>query len=54
MDYKIPTEGGAPTAVEALRSKGDPALMDSPIGLARDIDRVPSFRSKRRRGKGEQ
>jgi uncharacterized BrkB/YihY/UPF0761 family membrane protein len=36
MEYKIPTEDGAPTALEALRIKGDPGLLDSPVGLARD------------------
>jgi membrane protein len=36
MEYKIPTVGGAPTAVEALRRKDDPEVLDSPLGLARD------------------
>jgi membrane protein len=36
MEYKIPTEGGAPTAMVALRARGDPGLLKSPVGLAHD------------------
>jgi membrane protein len=42
MEYEIPTEGGAPTAIEALHAKGDPSLLHSPVGLMRDAPVLPS------------
>ena len=36
MDQQIPTEGGAPTALLALRQARDARVFDSPVGIVRD------------------
>ncbi|MDB5076437.1 MAG: YihY/virulence factor BrkB family protein [Chloroflexi bacterium] len=36
MDQKIPTKGGAPTAIDALSDKHGPEVFETPVGLARD------------------
>jgi membrane protein len=36
MDQQIPTEGGAPTALLALRQARDSKVFDSPVGIVRD------------------
>jgi membrane protein len=53
MEYQIPTEGGAPTALEALRAKGDPVLLESPFGLARDAQVVSARPSAPGSGEAE-
>ena len=40
MEYEIPVKEGAPTAIEALRAKADPAVINTPLGLARDTQQV--------------
>jgi membrane protein len=40
MDQKIPTIGGAPTAIDALALSGYARALDSPVGLARDSVRL--------------
>jgi hypothetical protein len=51
MEYKFPTEGGEQTAVDALHAKGDPAVLESPLGLVRDAQMTPSSQSAQ--GSGE-
>jgi hypothetical protein len=36
MDQRIPTHGGAPTALDALREKHEGDVFETPVGLARD------------------
>jgi membrane protein len=40
MEARIPTRGGAPTAVAALTTARDPEVTDAPFGLARDSQEI--------------
>lgn len=48
MEAKIPTQGGAPTAMAALEANRDPSVTDAPVGLARDSQKVENPARERR------